>query len=79
MWIKSPNHTRNCIAKLIWLCFEYVIKFLMLIQEMTFVFHKSRQALTRATLKEFTEKINCMAVSFLSNECFRGVLFCWQI
>ena len=59
------------------LCFGYVIKFLMLNQEMAFVFQKSRQASTRATLKKFTEKINCMTVQ--SNERFHGAMFCWQI
>ena len=36
----SQNHKKFEI----WLCFAYVIKFLMLIWEMTFVFHKSKQA-----------------------------------
>ena len=36
----SQNHKKFEI----WLCFAYVIKFLMLIWEMTFVFHKNKQA-----------------------------------
>ena len=32
------------LIKCIWLCFGYVKKFLMLIREMSFVFHKSKQA-----------------------------------
>ena len=31
---------------------------MMMISEMAFVFHKSKQALTRATLKKLSKKIN---------------------
>ena len=58
------------VRKCIWLCFGYVIKFLMLICEMAFVFHKSKQALTRATLKKLLKTIICTEVSFCSNERF---------
>ena len=37
------------------LCFGYVREFLMLIWEMAFVFHKSKQAQTRVTLNDFKE------------------------
>ena len=56
------------VAKCILMCFRYVKKFLMPILEMTFVFHKSKQALTRATLKKLSKTINCTKVCFSSNE-----------
>ena len=62
------------VAKCILMCFRYVKKFLMLILEMTFVFHKSKQALTKATLKKLSKTINCTEVSFCSNEQFCGVM-----
>ena len=49
-------------------------KFLMLIREMTFVFHKSKQALTKATLKKLSKAINCTDVSVCSNEQLCGVM-----
>ena len=58
------------VAKCILMCFRYVMKFLMLILEMTFVFHKSKQALTKATLKKLSKTINCTDVSVCSNEQF---------
>ena len=45
---KNRVPTRKCI----WLCFRYVIEFLMLIWEMAFVFFKSKQAETRGNLNE---------------------------
>ena len=39
-WSKLGFPVRKCI----WLCFGYVTDFLMLIREMVFVFHKSKQA-----------------------------------
>ena len=49
-------------------------KFLMLIREMTFVFHKSKQALTKATLKKLSKTINYTEVSLCSNEQLCGVM-----
>ena len=54
-------------------------KFLMLIREMTFVFHKSKQALTKATLKKLSMTINITEVSFCSNEQFCGIVVTGQI
>ena len=62
------------VAKCILMCFRYVKKFLMLILEMTFVFHKSKQALTKATLKKLLTTINCTEVSLFSNEQFCGIV-----
>ena len=61
---------RVTVAKCILMCFRYVKKFLMLILELTFVFHKSKQALTKATLKKLSKTINCTDVSVCSNEQF---------
>ena len=44
--------------KCIQLCFGYVIEFLMLIREMAFIFHKSKEAKTRETLKKLSKTIN---------------------
>ena len=38
------------------------------------VFHKSKQSLTKATLKKLSKTINCTEVSFLSNEQLCGVM-----
>ena len=40
----KEKDNRVSVRKCIWLCFGYVIKFFMLIREMAFVFHKSKQA-----------------------------------
>ena len=37
---KGFLHKNEYVRKCIWLCFGYVIEFLMLIREMAFVFHK---------------------------------------
>ena len=58
------------VRKCIWLCFGYVIEFLMLIWEMAFAFHKSKLVYTRVPLKKLSKKINCMDVSFCFNEQF---------
>ena len=58
------------VAKCILMCCRYVKKFLMLILEMTFVFHKSKQALTKATLKKLSTTINSTEISLFSNEQF---------
>ncbi len=58
--------SRVPVRKCIWLCFGYVIEFLMLIREMAFVFHKSKQAYSRVTLKNLSEKMNSAKVSFCS-------------
>ena len=50
--LKSRVPVRRCIG----LFFGYVLKFLMLIWKMAFVFHKIRQAITRATFKEIVNK-----------------------
>ena len=42
----------------------------MLICEMAFVFHKSKQALTRATLKKLLKTIKNLEISFCLNEQF---------
>ena len=44
------------------------MKFLMLIWKPTFVFHKSKQATTKATLKKLSKKIARTEVSFCYNE-----------
>ena len=43
---------------------------MMMISEMAFVFHKSKQALTRATLKKLSKTINNTNVSFCFNVLF---------
>ena len=62
------------VRKCIWLCFGYVIEFLMLIREMVFVFHKSNQTYKRVTLTQLSTTINRMEVSFCSNERFRSAV-----
>ena len=42
--------------------------FLMLIREMAFVFHKSKQAQTKVTLKKFSKTKNTYEISICSNE-----------
>lgn len=44
----------------------------MLIQETAFIFHKSKQAKTRVTLKKLSSKINRTKVSFSSK--YRDIL-----
>ena len=51
----------------------------MLICEMAFVFHKSKQALTRATLKKLSMTINITEASLCSNEQFCGIVVTRQI
>ena len=51
----------------------------MLIRIMTFVFHKSKQALTKATLKKLSMTINITEASFCSNEQFCGIVVTRQI
>ena len=48
------------------MCFGYVIEFLMLIQEMAFLFIVS--------LKKLSKTINPTMISFCSNERFRGAV-----
>ena len=60
--------TLTSVRKCIWMCCRYVIKFLMLIWEMAFVFHKRKQAKTRVSLKKLSKTINITEVSFCSNE-----------
>ena len=48
---KTLTSVRKCIQ----LCFRYVIKFLMLIWEMAFVFHKRKQAKTSVSLKKLSK------------------------
>ena len=64
----------GAVRKCIWLCFGYVIEFLILIQEMAFVLHKSKQAKTRVPLKKLSKTINCTKGSFYSNEQFCGAV-----
>ena len=51
-----------------------MIEFLILIREMLFIFHKSKQALTKGTLKKLSKTINCTEVSLSSNEQLCGVM-----
>ena len=44
----------------------------MLIREMAFVFHKSKQVEKRVTIKKLSKTINITEVSFSSNEQFCG-------
>ena len=67
------------VAKCILMCFRYVKKFMMLILELTFAFHKSKQALTKATLKKLSMTINITEISFFSNEQFCGLVVTRQI
>ena len=46
--------------------------FLMLIREMAFVFHKSKQAQTKVTLKKFSKTKNTYEISICSNEWFHS-------
>ena len=61
--LKGRVPVRICIG----LCFGYETEFLMLIWKMGIVFHKSKQALTRATLKKLSKKINKDDVIFCSD------------
>ena len=51
----------------------------MLIREMVFIFHKSKQALKRVTFKILSKKINCTDVNFCSNRQFCGAVVMEQI
>ena len=44
----------------------------MLIREMVFIFHKSKQVEKRLTIKKLSNTINITEVSFSSNEQFCG-------
>ena len=77
MVVKWSN--RVSVRICIWLRIGYVIKFLMLICEMIFVFHKSKQSLTRVTLKKLSKTINCTKVCFCLNEWFCGEVVTGQI
>ena len=44
----------------------------MLIREMLFLFHKSKQVEKRMTIKKLSNRINITEVSFSSNEQFCG-------
>ena len=61
---------RVTVAKCILMCFRYVKKFMMLILELTFVFHKSKQALTKATLKKLSTTIDSAEISLCFKEQF---------
>ena len=75
LYWKAGLHVRKCI----WLCFRHVTKFLMLIWQTAFVFHKSKQAKTKATSKKLSTKINSTEVSFCSNEWFYRAVVTGQI
>ena len=70
---------RVTVRKCVWLCFGYVIKFLMLILKMVFIFHKSKQAFTRVILTKLSKEINHMEISFCSNEQFCGAVITGRI
>jgi len=61
--------------KCIWLCFVFLIEFLMLIWEMAFVFHKSKQAKSRVYFKEIVnENKYTREISLCSNKQFRSAV-----
>ena len=66
LWYCSAD--RVPVRKCIWLCFGYVIEFLMLIQQMAFVFHKSKQVEKRVALTKLSNTLNHSEVSFSSYE-----------
>ena len=51
----------------------------MLIREMAFIFHKSKQAKTRAKLKKLSKTINSTEFRFSFNHRFRGEVVMGQI
>ena len=68
---KNRVPTRKCI----WLCFGYVIEFLMLIRKMAFIFHISKQAEQGVTLMKLSKTINSMDVHFCFNKWFCTAVF----
>ena len=70
-WMEISTHELDKnYTKCILMCFRYVKKFMMLILELTFVFHKSKQALTKATLNKLSTTINSTEISLCFNEQF---------
>ena len=59
---------RVSVRKCFWMGFGYVIEFLMLIRQMAFIFHKSKQEEKRATLDKLSNTLNRSEVSFSSYE-----------